>query len=392
MLHYTSNMRFLIPIFILCLSQPVLAAEFHPNPRLQAIAPNHALDLGVYECSDGEDRRHSDCATNTDYSGMVYDAQRHRMLLFGGGHAATYRDDVDIFDLRTLNWRSAYPPTPCEDLRLDNVDVTNGRWISSNHPIARHSYDLLAMAGKPSELFLFPPVQGRGRGCQHLPKGKPYVIAEGRVAAYNPDTRQWRYTRQPALGFRYAAETDPVSGLIILVDRTGLQTFDPHTGELTQRLRFHHPDMHWERNLVYYPPLDRFYYFVQGGLDHRGGKSEVLEGVYEITLDRRHWGNSRIQRLEDVAAPGQTANAWAYDAAHQLIGGGPFQGRFYAFDPRTHRWQSRTIQAPDALNVGTVSAYALAFDPIDGVYIFRTDHASGRHTWAYRWGVRSTPE
>jgi len=33
----------------------------------------------------------------------------------------------------------------------------------------------------------------------------------------------------------------------------------------------------------------------------------------------------------------------------------------------------------------TAARGALAFDPVDGVYLFITDGDSGRRTWAYRW-------
>lgn len=378
-------MRLLWSLLLAVLLATSAGAEPRPHPRLQQLGPNQALDLGRYECPNGQDRDDSNCATITDYSGMVYHPGRHQLLLFGGGHAATYRDDVEVFDLGELTWHSAYAPTPCEDRRLDNVDVTTGRWISSNHPIARHSYDLLAVAGEAAELFLFAKVQGRGRGCHHLPEGQPYVIAEGRVAAYDPGARTWRYTGAPSVGYPFAAETDPVSGLVLLVDRRSLRTFDPASGEMTTRLEFRHPEMHWGRSLVYYPPLDRFYYMVQGG---RARGEKVLTGVYELIPDRTDWSESRIRRLE-LDSPGETGHAWAYDPVHGLIGGGVREGRFHAFDPRQGRWYVNEINTDPDQKVGSVDDFTLAFDPVNGVYLWRSDRASGRRTWAYRWGNTS---
>ena len=379
-------MRALCLLICLSLVAALSAAEpLRPHPRLQQLGPNQALDLGRYECPTDEDRDESRCETITDYSGLVYHPGRHQLMLFGGGHAATYRDDVELFDLASLTWRSAYPPTPCEDRRLDNVDVEAGRWISSNHPIARHSYDLLAVAGEPAELFLFARVQGRGRGCHHLPEDKPYVIAEGRVAAYDPQARTWRYTATPALGFAFAAETDPVSGRVLLVDRRSLRTFDPASGRMTLQRKLGFPAMQAGRSLVYFPPLDRFYYMVQGGR----ARGEVLEGVYEIIPNRTNWSDSRIRRMK-VESPGETGHAWAYDPVHELIGGGVHRGRFHAFDPRERRWYVSVIKTDSGHEVGAVSNYTLAFDPVNGVYVWRSDGPSGQRTWAYRWGY--TPE
>jgi hypothetical protein len=52
---------------------------------------------------------------------------------------------------------------------------------------------------------------------------------------------------------------------------------------------------------------------------------------------------------------------------------------FYAFDPRTGQWSSETIQGGSP---GTQSFHALAYDPIDNVFIFITND---RRTWAYRY-------
>ena len=78
-----------------------------PNPNLN-VPVNTAKDLGAYT-SDAP----CNPQTITDYSGFAYDSINHQMLMFGGGHAASARTDVDVFDLKASSpsWKSAYPST-----------------------------------------------------------------------------------------------------------------------------------------------------------------------------------------------------------------------------------------------------------------------------------------
>ena len=79
-----------------------------PNPVLTGLPGNTARDLGAY----ASDPLCGVPIQVTDYSRFTYDPVRHRLLLFGGGHASTPRTDVDVFDFATLTWSSAYAPTP----------------------------------------------------------------------------------------------------------------------------------------------------------------------------------------------------------------------------------------------------------------------------------------
>lgn len=352
------------------------------NPVLAAIPDHVAFDLGAYQCEPWPI-----CATNTAYSGMVYDDERHRILLFGGGHAATYRDDVEEFDFSSLRWTQAYPPTPCKERTLDNVDRERALWISSGHPISRHSYDLLAMAGRPSELWMLARMQGRGRGCNKLPPvsdddASPYVIAQGSFAAYQPDTGRWRFTDTPAVGFETGAETDPVSGRILLVSHSeGIGSVDPVDGRYTAHVAIDEPDLRTGKgvSLVYFPPNDRFYAIAL---------TSRAPGVWEVHFDREDPAASSIRRLADLDLPrAPVTEAWAYDAANHLIGGGVRGGRIFAFDPLAKRWHERRMKSSNPeLAIGTLDGKALAYDPVHGLYIFRTSYDSGRRTWAYRWG------
>ena len=381
-----------------------LAFASQQNPQLATLPGNTALDLGQYQCTPRAGEGLETCASNSNYSGMEYDPVRHAIYLFGGGHSATFRDDVDVFDFQSLSWQSASPPTPCSDLRFDNLDPDYAFWRTTNHPVSRHTYDLMALAGTPSQLLMMSTVHGRAGGCSSLPPvdpdaGSPDQIATGHIATYNIEAKTWQYSVSPSFDFGQAVETDPVSGQILVVDNGGLHTVDPASGVVTDLTMSAVPGMSWEASLVYFPPNDRFYWMNENG----GSGSDTTNEIFEIQFDRVNPSLSVVRPI-NVAPPAQpAADGWAYDSVNQLIGGGVNNNYFFAFDPITPQWLVRQIQ-PAASDAGTVNCYglsttppvscvagtidgwAIAYDPVDNVYIFRTDWGSGARTFAYRWG------
>ena len=51
-------------------------------------------------------------------------------------------------------------------------------------------------------------------------------------------------------------------------------------------------------------------------------------------------------------------------------------------DERLQVWTSHPITKGGS--PGTQAFHAIAYDPVDNVFVFVTDYNSGRHTWAYR--------
>ena len=143
------------------------ASSGEPHPALVSLAGNrHGISAPIPAPRPGD----QPCEAITDYSRFTYDPVGHRMLMFGGGHATTFRDDVDVLSLSagsTLRWTSAYTPTPCADMTAGNFDATNGEWVTTGHPLARHSYDMLVWSAVTNELILLPSISGRG-GCTQV--------------------------------------------------------------------------------------------------------------------------------------------------------------------------------------------------------------------------------
>ncbi len=351
--------------------------RFARNPSLAALPDNTAIDLGKYKSHPLKPDGETHPIRITDYSRFTYDCSNHQMLLFGGGHASTPRTDVDVFSFTTLTWKSAYAPTPVRDLRMANRDAERGCWMSTGHPIARHTYDAMPFAENTGELILMHWVNARA----YFTEGDDYILRKVKIAHYDPVKKHWRYSQADTAGFEecIACEYDPESGLIVGLDRGALWTYDPVSQVKTRRMSTVGLPLGYDNNLVYFPPTKKMYLFNR--------KAEI----FEVTLDRHHWPASTVALLTGVT--GEKPNAgdtddtgFAYDSANQIIGGGVAGGRFFAFDPLARTWIAKVIATqPPGASVGSVACHCLDYDPVDNVFIFLTSHRSGARTWAYRY-------
>jgi hypothetical protein len=352
------------------------------SPKLSALAPSTAVDLGKYlpQAADGDI---IPAIHTTDYSGMQYDANRRQMVLFGGGHAGSNNDAIQRFSLDTLTWSSEYRPTPQAYWTEDNYDQTLGAWRQGPdgpypRPTARHTLDELVVDG--DELIVLAKVEGNGPNLAGRWKGAApntlSMLSEARVAHYDFRAKTWSFspTTTGATDSWPASALDPVSGKIVMVSRDQLSIYDPVSRTKAVARPIGDPRMGANQNLVYYPPTDKFYYVHQFG------------GVWEISVDRSRPAASTIRRLQVTgAAPGSSApeTGIAYDSVNRVIGMGPINGTFYTFDPNAGAWTARKI---DGLGNRSTIFHCIDFDPVNGVYVFITDDFG---TWAYRGESRA---
>lgn len=348
------------------------ARTFERNPRLADLQDNTALDLGRYECEARVPQ--INCATIFDYSRINYDPRGHRMLIFGGGHAATGRTDVDSFDLTTLKWKSLYSSMSCDQVRQADLDP-RGFHRSTGHPAARHTYDQNVIVD----------VEGRARLMMFSNEGfsghcHPFTTSIRSVASLplSGEPIKWEFGPEAPMpwGYSGAAEFDPVSGKVILISaksRSTMWVYDPTSHRVVAVRALGIPNEN-SSNLIYFPPAQTLYL-----IDSKTGD------VHEISLDREDWSRSRATRIDvrgDV--PGAMRN-FAYDARNRIIGGVK-AGRFYAFDPATRTWSSERMRTiPADATIGQVAHHAIDYDVVNNVFIFVTNRASGRRTWSYRY-------
>lgn len=361
---------------------------FAANARLTGLGDGTAIDLGDFTCTS-PGAADGSCSRVTDYSGLTYDSTHHQLLMFGGGHSTTMTDSIFAFDLNgTLTWKELYAPTPCAMMVSSNLDAAKGAWLAGTsgpypRPLSIHSYDLLAWAPVQNEFVLMSRLFTGGY-CNTVGND-----VGGPIAHYSLGAGAWSFTSASAVSSTNidASEFDPVSGKILLLGRSGLSLYDPAARIRTVFVDTYNGDklkdslgadadfnaLGYANDLVHFPPTDTFYYFVRG----------APVGVFALKLNRT---NPKLSTLDALVTSGPTSDledpGYAYDAKNQLIGGAVKQSTFYAFDPATKAWSSAVIKggAP-----GTLASLAIGYDPVNNVYVFRTDYSSGSKTWAFRW-------
>jgi len=383
-----------VSMVLIALWLPVCAAAARaaPNPTLVAIPANTALDLGrlVLETPAGS-------AYNaigvTDYSGFVYEPLTHQMLMFGGGHATTHTDAVYSFNFSSLSWVSAYHPVPASFYDVANYNATYVAWQNRTNPpmtpLARHTYDTLVVPGQRGTMLMFTrntttsaDVSGADMGGNDWPS-TPYL------AQYDTATTTWRWINAgantpPSAFGNIACEYDPVSDMVVIVSQDGLWTYDPKTETAARPLTFYITNFGYANDLVYFPPNQKMYYMARGSPGR----------VFEVTLNRANWAGSTFVEVTGMTnTPSWGEAGWACDTANQVIGGGVQAGQFRAYNPLTKVWTVRTmnVSSSGGYAVGDETFHCLAYDPVDGVFLFIADGSGGRRTWAYRYAVYNDP-
>ena len=355
------------------------------NPKLLAIPPNTALDLGPYTCNQPAD---GGCSPGTDYSRITYDSVKHQILFFGGGHGLALHTDVQVFDFGKLKWSAQTPSTLCSEMTATNINPDNASWISSGQPWARHTWDMGAMAyvnGVRKYLILTSGGVGgtaaesciqtseNVRGAVQYPPGN----AKSKINIYDSATGTWTFGKTPPDTLWYyasSAETDPVTNKIIVINGEGGSVYDPNTDNVIGHFPTNGALNGYSNNLIYFPPTQKMYYVMRG-----------TTSISELTLDRNDWSKTNPVSV-NTSGPPTEESGWAYDSVSQVIGGGVTDGKIHFYDPATNTWTTNTMLVQSDFGMTTVgsipsSSHALDFDSKDGVYIF----IANGHTWAYRY-------
>ena len=343
-----------------------------PNPRLADLADGEALDLGPYDCESRVPRIR--CETIFDYSRINYDPYNHRILAFGGGHAATGRTDVDVFDLRTLKWQSLYPSMTCDEVAEQDLDP-RGFHRKTGHPMARHTYDqnVIAEVDGTGWLLMFS-TEGFSGFC-HKYNAPIHAVAGLRLDA---EPARWSYSPELSMPWGYAgsAEFDPVSGMVILIGgrSRGMWVYDPSERRIVVSVRRFDRAKN-SSNLIYDPRGDRMYLIDRETLDVR---------MYE--LDREDWKGTTETVIRGGGNRPPAFRNLAYDSRNHVIGGIQ-DGAFHAFDLAAHVWSSYPVRerSPDGYNMGIVRHHAIDYDPVNNVFVFVSGRRGALRTWAYRF-------
>jgi hypothetical protein len=359
---------------------------------LATLGPNTARVIGSYANPDPQFNTDGlGAADITDYSGMAYDPVGKRICMFGGGHGPSQETDIRVLDLTTLAWSSLYAPTGAKEMKLANLDADRGRYISTNQPTARHTYNLTLVRGRRFYMLAPRGMPGLNDIYPSEPQAHPGGGWGGRICWYDFDTGTWTYgkygsayTSPPNAPwyFASAAVLDPVSDCLLVIGPNtqagagALWLYDPTNDTVTTG-----PECTvGSCDFVYFPPNDRFYALQSDG------------GVFEVQIDRQKFAASTVTSLtvtgtRPASDPGIVCG-YAYDSISEVIGGNVAKGVFYAFDPLTRTWTSKVmrLENPKA-GLPNLTFHCLEFDPVSGCFIFleNPQTTGGARTWAYRY-------
>jgi hypothetical protein len=118
------------------------------------------------------------------YSGGAFDAAHGQFLIFGGGHADYWGNEVCAFSPATLSWKKMYEPDARERYTNENIDNVRGKLKDSDRPYTRHTYNQLCYISATSGMFIFggcgPGWSGVKPNCPTPPDCWSYSFKENR--------------------------------------------------------------------------------------------------------------------------------------------------------------------------------------------------------------------
>jgi hypothetical protein len=361
---------------------PLPVPDPSANLKLFNLNANTALDLGQFHCDQPTDG--GSCYAGTDYSRLTYDSQTHQVFSWGGGHGIEVHTDVQALSLETLAWAAHTPSTLCADMTTENIVPETASWRTTGQPFARHTWDMgvmLELNGARKYMLLSSGGIGNNQaeGCNVSGVAKfPAATITAKIMIYDVTTGKWSFSKQKPDALWYyasAAEYDPVSKMIVVVNGEGGSIYDPVKDEVIAHFPSAGALPGYSNNLVYYPPNQKMYYVQRG----------ATTNVTEIELIRNNW-SATTPKTVSTNGPSSEESGWAYDNRSQVIGGGVLDGKISIYNPMSNSWsvETMTLQTDYGTTViGSMpgSSHALDFDSNEGVFIF----LAGGHTWAYRY-------
>ncbi|MGO9920668.1 MAG: sulfatase-like hydrolase/transferase [Isosphaeraceae bacterium] len=114
------------------------------------------------------------------YWGGVYDPVNHQFLIFGGGHADYWGNEVCAFSPATLTWKRMYEPDAQARYTSGNIDNVKGKLKDSDKPYTRHTYNQLCFVTNSASMFIFG---GAGPGWGN---NVVLLVVDSGVWAYKP--------------------------------------------------------------------------------------------------------------------------------------------------------------------------------------------------------------
>lgn len=225
-----------------------------PNSRLESVAPEPAEYPNIQAIMG--------INGITSWSGGVFDTQRNRLIIWGGGHADYFGNEIYAFDISLLKWERLTDPSEPNLCGQVNSDGT---------PNSRHTYSGIAYIEHADRMFGSGGAlacDGGGCGANKTwtfdfkskqwtdmnPAVTPITGCEN-VSVYDPETRKVWYFDGPAGLWSYEYDTntwvqyndsdfvsyrtaviDTKRGLLIAVGHGEVLAYNIRGGDYTQKV------------------------------------------------------------------------------------------------------------------------------------------------------------
>jgi hypothetical protein len=153
-------------------------------------------------------------AVITAWSGGIADTKRNRLIIWGGGHADYFGNEVYALDLNNLTIVRLNDPSPITNLASCPEAYPDGR------PSARHTYNSLAYISGQDRMFAY----GGGKSaCGFLSRGT-WTLGLDQLQWTSMDPHRGD---TPANTPGVVADYDPNSGMVFLSDGADFFRYDP---------------------------------------------------------------------------------------------------------------------------------------------------------------------
>ncbi len=331
---------------------------FRPNPKLAAMPDESAILLtNGYRKGRGV----------MDYSGMVYDHHRHKILTFGGGHAAPgFPNSVHEFDFGTLRWTQLTENVPQKHhvkanavLDKDGKPLCGVKYKGKIWAVSRHTYDGLAMAAKDDVMICVQAVTSSG--YSYTPKKDWPWFWGSAIWIFDPVKREWSVIKKNGLALNHTGSAvwpKKPDWVYFYSQRPLFRAVNWKTGELRKLARPPRGGLaHSYAGLQYYPEEEALVAFPKGP-KASGGKNKL---IYKFDLKTEKWTTKEVQ---GDAPKTYDLNA-VYDSRNKVFVVYDNKEAFHYYSPRENRWY-KTKKVIDGVKG---IRHHHVYDPVDNVHI-----------------------
>ena len=329
-------MFFAIVLFILPVFARWSAADTFPE-KLGWISVPHSTLQGVCPPSTAGYEFPGHCRyVIAAWNSAIADTKRNRMIIWGGGHADYFGNEVYAFDLNSLQMLRLNDPSPI------NSSGKCVETLSDGTPNSRHTYDSLAYIASADRMFAFG---GSLNSCGFFSSA---------TWTLDLQTLQWKNMAPsgdtPSALPGVVADYDPNSRLIFLHDTTAFWQYD-YDGNRYRKLATQEP-IDYHMSAVIDPK--RKIFLILGAAAASGGGLKTISIAPGSNHSMKDWtgpATSTCGPLLTASYPGV-----AYDPVLDRVVGWPnFGDAVYLLNPDTKSCTTETFSGgpPDSDHQGS---------------------------------------